>query len=216
MPQAIAGGRTRSNAIAQAVGLERTAVSKYLATLRDLGYVERRVPVTDTRPSTSRKGISVVADPLVRFWFRFIGSVRAALGTGNTAAAAARVEEQLPQFAGQTFEELCSEWVAEQWADGLLEFSCERIGGWWDRDHAIDVVAVGQRDLLVGECKWTPRQVGVSTLSDLRHNAAPLLSGLPDLTPHYALFSRAGFTPELVDMAAAESLILVSADELLA
>ncbi len=34
--------------------------------------VERRVPVTETRPEKSRRSIYRIRDPFLRFWFRFV------------------------------------------------------------------------------------------------------------------------------------------------
>ena len=55
---------------------------------------------------------------------------------------------------------------------------------------------------LVGECKWRNRPVGSNVLADLRQAAIPLLEHLPGLQVYYALFAKAGFTPELATQAA--------------
>jgi len=213
--QAIAGGRTRLNEIAQITGLERTAASRYLATLRDLRLVERRVPITETQPEKSRKGIYRLSDPFLRFWFRFVGPCRSVLESGVTGPAARQVAEALPQFTGPAFEDLCRAWVAERAAAGALPVAVERIGSWWARDREVDIVAVGGDAILIGECKWSARPVGVSVLDELERAAEPLVAQFPNRRVVYALFARTGFSPKLREVAKARGVLLVSAERLL-
>ena len=84
--QAIAACNTRLNEIAQAAGVERAPASRYLATLIDLGVVERAVLVTELHPEKSRKGIYIVADGFLRFLFRLVECARAAIVAGRFAA----------------------------------------------------------------------------------------------------------------------------------
>ncbi|MBE2202532.1 MAG: hypothetical protein IAE79_28230 [Anaerolinea sp.] len=44
------------------VGIERSNITKYLAVLRELGYVERLTPATVRRPEQSRQGRYVITD----------------------------------------------------------------------------------------------------------------------------------------------------------
>ncbi len=82
--RALAGGKTRPNEIAQASSMgDRTTVVRYLDTLREMGLVERRLPITETAPHKSRKGSYRIRDPFICFWFRFVFPNRSDLETGN-------------------------------------------------------------------------------------------------------------------------------------
>jgi hypothetical protein len=215
--QAIAGGRTQLNEIAQAVGLERTAVTRYLATLRELGLVERRVPITEEQPDKSRKGLYYLADHFLRFWFRYVGPRQSVLQSGITAPLARQVAEELPQFIGPAFEEVCSAWLAEQAAADSLPVTIERVGRWWADRAEVDIVGLGPAAVLVAECKWTARPVGASLLADLRRSTAALVERFPGRRVVYALFARSGFTDELQAAAAVDDgIMLVSAERVLA
>jgi DNA-binding IclR family transcriptional regulator len=48
--EAIAGGRTRPNEIAQAAGIPLNSLPFYLTTLQEMGLVERAVPATEKHP----------------------------------------------------------------------------------------------------------------------------------------------------------------------
>lgn len=219
--QAIAQGKTRLNEISQATGMERGPASRYLAILQDLRLIERQVPVTERQPDKSRRGVYRLRDPFLTFWFRFVAPYFSTLEVGHTAPIAQLVADGLSHFVGPVFEDLCREWVAEQAALQRLPFVPQRIGAWWNNEEEIDLVAVSDDALLLGECKWTNRPVGANILDDLKRKAHALLASEKSTSVirprlHYALFARAGFTPELQDTARAAGILLVGPDDLLA
>ncbi len=214
--QAIAQGRTRLNEIAQATGLGRQPVSRYLAVLQDLHLVERKVPVTERRPDKSRKGIYRLRDPFLRFWFRFVAPHFSTLEGGHTAPVARLVEAELTAFTGPVFEDICRDWVMEQGTLGYLPIIPERVGAWWEREEELDIMAIGEDAVLFGECKWTARAVGTNILDDLKRKAHPLIQQGNWTHVHYALFSRSGFTSALESQARNEGVLLVGPESLLA
>lgn len=210
--QAIAQGRTQLNEISQITGIDRQPASRYLAILQELRLVERRVPITDSMPEKSRKGIYRLREPFLRFWFRYVAPNVSTLEDGLVEPLARAVAEDLPRFVGPAFEDLCTSWVAEQGALGQLPFVPRRVGGWWSAAGEIDVVAVGDAAVLFGECKWTERPVGTNILDDLVRKAVPLAERMKWGAIHYALFAKSGFTADLVRRAEAEGVSLVAAE----
>ncbi len=69
---AVARGSERVGDIAAAVGVDSTTANKYLSTLRELGLVERHVPLTDPDPLRSRRGTYRIADRFLAFHFRHV------------------------------------------------------------------------------------------------------------------------------------------------
>jgi len=69
---AVAGGASRVGDIALTVGVDSTTANKYLHVLRELGLVERSIPLTDPNPLRSRRGVYRVADRFVSFHFRHV------------------------------------------------------------------------------------------------------------------------------------------------
>jgi len=69
---AVASGASRVGDIALAVGVDSTTANKYLHVLRELGLVERAIPLTDPNPLRSRRGVYRVADRFVSFHFRHV------------------------------------------------------------------------------------------------------------------------------------------------
>jgi AAA+ ATPase superfamily predicted ATPase len=196
--EAIAGGRTRLNEIKQATGLE--GVSAYLSTLQGLHLVERVVPVTETQPHKSRRGLYRLCDQFFRFWFRFIHPNRTLLERGGAQAALdSFVGPQLDTFTGPVFEDVCHQSLWRQGLRGELPFVPLRVGGWWRANEEIDAVAVGQEVALLAECKWSRRPVGLNILRDLERKASIASRELDGRQVYLGLFSRSGFTAHVHD-----------------
>ncbi|MEZ4719874.1 MAG: ATP-binding protein [Caldilineaceae bacterium] len=208
--EAIAGGRTRLNEIAQAAHITPNSVSFYLKTLQEMGLIDRVVPVTETNPAKSRWGIYQLTDHYFRFWFRFVYPNHSLLERGETAQVRRRIAEQLDQFTGPAFERICQEWVWRHAAD-RFDLTPQAVGHWWNRQEEIDVAAVGEAGMLLGECKWTTRPVGVNIWEELQRKAQAV--GV-DGPVRYALFARAGFTEALTRRAGDEGVTLVGLEEL--
>jgi hypothetical protein len=73
-------------------------------------------------------------------------------------------------------------------AGGGLGFMPRAIGRWCDEREEIDVVAVGERDLLLGACKWTGDPVGLDVLEELARKAPRVLRLAVPRAVGYALF----------------------------
>jgi hypothetical protein len=217
---AIAAGKTRQHEIAQAAALpSHDTAGPYLRTMQALHLVERQVPAAEPHPHKSRKGIYRMSDHFMRFWFRFVYPHESALARGDLAGVLERrITPYLDEFVSLAFEELAHWQIWRLARAGRLPFAPDRVGAWWDGQHEIHVVAVGEGGLLLGECKWSTRAIGVGILDQLKRSGASLLAGEGYLkTAHpitYTLFSRSGFTPELRELAARENVILVEASDL--
>ena len=206
--EAIASGRTRLNQIRQATGLE--GVSSYLDTLQGLRLIERVVPVTETQPHKSRRGIYRLHDHFFRFWFRFVHPNRTLLERGGAEIALdALVAPRLASFTDPIYEEVCRQALWRMGIQDVLPFLPLRIGGWWRANQEIDIVAMGQDQALLVECKWSTRPVGVDVLRNLERKAPAVAQELGDRKLSYGLCARSGFTPQVQDDAAQRSDLLL-------
>ncbi len=215
--QAIAHGCTRLNAIAQAARLAPATVGKYLDVLRGLGIIERRVPITETRPEKSRQSIYRLYDPFLRFWFRFVHPFQDRLELGMLEAVMGQeVAPHFDSFVGQAFEDAAQAYVATAARRGQLPISPTRLGRWWSNGSEIDLVGIddGRREIIVGECKWSERPVGPDVLDDLLAKASYVPGG-PWRRIVPILFAKRGFTPDLVARATAGEVLLVTPDDMI-
>ena len=206
--EAIASGRTRLNEIKQATGLD--GVSSYLATLQGLRLVERVVPVTESKPHKSRRGVYRLRDQFFRFWFRFVHPNRTLLEQGGAQIALDRlVAPQLDSFTAPVFEEICRQFLWRLGLAGDLPFLPLRIGGWWRAGEEIDAIAIGQEAALLVECKWTSRSIGLDILRNLERKAGVVREELGSRPLYFGLCARNGFTPQVLrDAARRDDLFL--------
>ena len=182
--QAIADGKTRLNEIKQATGIEGATV--YLDTLQQLHLVERRVPVTETQPHKSRRGIYRLRDPYLRFWFRFVHPNRSQLERGGAQIILNnQVLPKLDLFTGQAFEDICQQFLWSRGLSGELSFTPQNIGNWWNANEEIDLVTLGETDAMLVECKWSNKPVGSDILANLERKASLIL---PELERSPGLF----------------------------
>jgi AAA+ ATPase superfamily predicted ATPase len=215
---AIAAGNHTQREIAKTAGLEH--VTSYLGRLQKLYFVRREVPVTVpvTRHSTSRRGRYDLADPYLRFYYRFIHPNQHLLEQGLHDWLWTLIGEQLPPYVGlYAFEALCREWILARARVGDLSFVPERVGSHWSSDAQVDVVAINwrQRSILLGEAKWTREPLRRPTVRDLVDKAPKVVpEGAKGWTVHYAFFSRSGFTPAAAAEAQSVEALLIDLDTL--
>lgn len=212
---AIAGGRTRLQQIADATGLiERPYVVRRAVTvLEDLELVRRE---RDFDPHPKAAFRYRIADPAVRFWYRFVYPHRSRLETGDARAVWDRhVAPQLDEYMGKAFEEICREAFRlrhDRW--GLP--AARQWGRWEGRDRnrrSIEIDLVARLDdarILTGEVEWSSRPITPTVHHDLIRNLEDLgRSGQgwanDALDPHRSVghlyVSAGGFTDDFLRVA---------------
>ena len=209
--QAIAQGKRKLAEIVNASGLPQAVANKYLGVLADLRIVEREIPVTEANPLKSKKGLYRISDEFCRFWFRFVLPRRSELELGRLQQVANESIGQLPQFLGETYEKVARETLMH---DMEVFFPYSAIGRWWDKNEEIDVVAINQeRDsILFCEVKATEKKVGMDVLLSLRKKAEKVVWGSANRKEYFCLFSRVGFTDNLLVEAKKQQVVLYTED----
>lgn len=196
--RAIAHGANTQSAIGKRTGLSQGHVSKYLGVLRDTGFVERQVPVTESL-DTSRRGRYFVTDPYLRFYYRFLSTHQAQLAMGAQQKTLALIQESLNEFIEQnTWRELCRDWLALASQAGILPFDLETIGGAWTRTQEAGLAAIDRRTnrMILGDCFWTDQPVGRADLQSLVRRTNALLPKKGEWEVYYVSFSAQGWTED--------------------
>jgi hypothetical protein len=151
---ALATGSALHKDIAARTSIPERSLGYYLKQLEDLGYVERRYPLTD-RAATKRSVRYALSDSLLRFWFRFVFPNQTFVQQRGAALAFRElIRPDLDAYFGICFERLCRKALPFLYARERVSAGY-RIGEFWSRDTQIDVVGLrddGVTDL--GECKW--------------------------------------------------------------
>lgn len=198
--EAIASGSTRISELASRLAQPANSLTRYIALLRDLSIVEREVPVAETNPAKSKRGVYTITDSFLRLWFGCIYPYESFFEIGEVESALEKLRPRLNLHIEQTYGLLCRDYAKRNLASAS---EAVRVGRQWGAHYEIDVAGVDAqgRFTLVGECKWSRSKVGLSVLRDLQGIVEQ--QALP-LAPHiqWLLFSRSGFTKELERYAA--------------
>ena len=223
--KAIADGNHKLGKIAGVLGQETSALTPYLATLADLGFIEKRTPVTEKNPEKSRKGLYFIADNFTRFWFRYVYPYKGELELDNMQIVMDEMgKDFITGFVAFVYEDICKNIFVNLCKNGLISFVPSRIGSYWlndyDGDTEIDVMAVDSQNKLVfvGECKYHGKPVDAPVyfaLKDKVVNANEIKKAYPGYGVIYGVFSKSGFTQRMLDAAKENSgLLLINEDSL--
>ena len=220
--KAISDGNHKLSKIGMTMEQDTSAITPYLKTLIDLGFVIKNVPITEKNPERSRKSLYYVSDNFIRFWFRYVYPFKGELELDNQQIVLDEMGKDFKQkFVAFAYESICRNIFAELCRKGQIDFEPSRIGSYWRNDNEgdteIDVAAVDNQHkrLFLGECKYHAKPVDVAVYSALQEKgqSKELTAAFKGYEIVYGLFSKSGFTDRLVEMAAENSnLILIQED----
>ncbi|QDU65635.1 ATP-binding protein [Engelhardtia mirabilis] len=154
--RAVAKGSEKVGDIALTVGVESTTANKYLSVLRELGLVERLVPMTDPDPLRSRRGTYRIADRFLAFHFRHVQPNLSLIEAGR---------------GERVLEEVIEPDIPNLFEDALVDFVLDHL-----RREAAELL--GREVLEVGR-HGGERVRALARLDDGSHVAAVVESGRP-------------------------------------
>ena len=206
---AIATGSNKLNEIATKSQITTSACSVYLNSLLSLNIVKRELPVLSK--SNSRNTIYRINDGMFRFWYKFVYENISEINMRQGEVVYDEIENQISNFMGETFEEICKQYLWQENITGRLPFRFKDCGRWWGNnprtkeEQEIDLLAYAKNGkALFAECKWTNAKADNQILDNLIKKAAMF-----DYTDkYYILFSKSGFNEE-VRKRACDRVILV-------
>ena len=200
----IAMGNRKLSEIASSLNVKATSLTKYLKVLTDLDLIEREVPATEVSSEKSKSGLYRITDNYIAFWFKYIYPYRSYLEKGEDEYVMTKIKESFIQnFASFVYEDVCREKMWELPAQGKT-LSFEKVGRYWgSKAGEIDIVAIGneEKNLILGECKYTKKEKGLELLHALQEKTPAIVSLTGVKNVQYIIFSTAGFTKGLRDEA---------------
>lgn len=209
--EVLARGNNQVSVIADKTHISMATVSAAMANLQELGIVTNRYPVG----RKTRRAIWEFSDQLFAFWYRFVFPYTSLILSGQTAGVLAKIQKELPQFLGRSFEAIAQAYVLSS-----TELLITEIGRWWGPDPAtkseeeIDLVACDREGVWIfGECKWTNTPMSEATLKTLLYRST-LVTTSSEVS--FWLFSKSGFTDSLKAIAEHDKRVrLVGLDDLI-
>lgn len=206
----IADGNHKLGTIAGILGLETSALTPYLKTLSELGFIEKQVPVTEKNAEKTRKGLYFISDNFLRFWFRYVYPYKGELELDNTQISLDELDKDFKEkFVAFAYEDICKEIFARLCSDKAIDFTPSKIGSYWLNDKSgntqIDVMAVDtvNKRLFAGECKYHNQPIDADVYFELVKkvdNSSEIKSAFKGYTVIYGVFSKSGFTSRMTDI----------------
>lgn len=206
----IADGNHKLGTIAGILGLETSALTPYLKTLSELGFIEKQVPVTEKNAEKTRKGLYFISDNFLRFWFRYVYPYKGELELDNTQISLDELDKDFKEkFVAFAYEDICKEIFARLCSDKAIDFTPSKIGSYWLNDKSgntqIDVMAVDtvNKRLFAGECKYHNQPIDADVYFELVKkvdNSSEIKSAFKGYTVIYGVFSKSRFTSRMTDI----------------
>ncbi|WP_457641368.1 ATP-binding protein [Persephonella sp.] len=203
--QVISQGEHKLGKIASKLGIGTKNLTSFIEKLIELEIIERQVPITEENPAKSKKGFYFIKDNFFKFWFRYVFPYQSYLETEKYDFVIDKIKSDFNLFVSSVFEKVCIDYLLYK---DKLPFNIKKIGRWWDKDKEIDIVALGENEILFGECKYWENPVGLNVLNDLIQKSKSVNRN-KNKQEYFAIFSKAGFTKELKDLATRKSNILL-------
>ena len=145
--------------------------------------------------------------PFMRFWFGFVTYYKKDLLQGDAAAFLENFKNNYERLRTLVYEQLCDALLVKYYEKSTPLLS---HGSYWNQHSEFDILAISEdKKLILGECKYKDRKVCKNELSKLKAKA--LQSGIK--VNVYALFSKSGFSNELLGMKS-ENLLLFDLNDL--
>ena len=212
--KAISWGKRKFGEIVNDTGLRKNILTKYLQILDRLQLIEKEAPVTEDNLSKSRKGLYRISDNFVRFWFQYVYPYVSDLEIERFSEVLRKIKESFIIMEAAAYESVCRELV---WNYEDKTFIYERVGKWWEKEKEIDLIALNKstKEILFGECKWSNKQVGTNVYKDLKTKANSVQWERGIRKEHFILFSKNGFTKDMIELAKHQSILLVEKNKLI-
>ena len=222
----IADGNHKLGKIASALNQDTYSITPYLSTLTELGFIEKRIPVTEKNPEKTRKGLYFISDNFIRFWFHYVYPYKGELELDNVQIVLDEINKDFKEkFVAFAYEDICKEIFQNLCKKGGIDFVPSRIGSYWlndfNNDTEIDVMAIDNQNkrIFVGECKYHNKSVDAQVYFSLKEkveNNDEIKKGFTGFELIYGLFSKSGFTNRMLDIAKENvDILLINDDTLL-
>lgn len=204
--QSIATGNTKISSISSQLDIPSNGLTPYISKLIELDILEKEIPVTEDIKN-SKKALYKIKDNYLNFWFNYVYPYQSYLEIGNLTYPLEKIKSTFDLWVSKVYENLLRESL--MW-NNKIPFLIRNLGRWWDKNEEIDIVALGENEILFGECKWSNKHVGLSVLYKLKEKAKVVKWKNDSRKEYYILFSKSGFSEELIEASQKDSSIILS------
>ena len=217
--ETIAAGSNQVQEIADKSGISSQNVLHLLKNLVETGIVERQQAITEEH--NKKKVQYILADEMLRFWYRFIPDAMGAVEIGKgDLYYYQNVRPNLYSFMGNVFEKMCRQYTLKNGIEGKFQCTITRVGTWWgtnpEKKAETDIDVVGldpvNKQAIIGECKFRHEMTDKKVFDSLIERHTLLHQNYRVV--QYLLFSASGFSDWVVAESQKGVLRLIDLNEL--
>ncbi len=206
----------KASDIALYAKIDNRAIYAYLNKLEELNIIELvKNPLSNK--SDKRYHIS---DLYLRFAYTFIEPNVSLIISLEEKAKSFILNQRFDEYLGFVYEEIIRDSLYDYALACKLDFMPLSIGKWWGNimlngkwtESKIDVVGINKNNIVLGECKYRNKKVGIKELDSLKYKSQFILKEDKKVT--YLLASGSGFSDELLSIKD-DNLLLICNSEIL-
>lgn len=185
------------NDIYKHTGFSRAKISVYLKILMELDLVEKVYSYESDGRSNAQKGIYRIANPYVRFYFRYLFPNQSLMQLVSPEEFyEAKVKDSYPLFIEETYRKICREQMKARYA---------HVSEWVGKTGNLDIVAVDVAgNVSVAACSYS-RVMNMEDYEWLIFSAKKARIHISELF----LFGEKGFDDALIQLAAEKNVKLM-------
>ena len=195
----ISASEKDSGKIAKQCGMEQRNVYPYLNKLIDLEIVS----LVDNPLSLKKEHRYRISDSFFRFYYTFFEPNVSLISTLREKSMDIILNDQYHEFLGFVYEDIIRGNIFQYALDNQLPFVPRIIGKWWGQicknnnwqESEVDVIAYDDHYLIIGECKYRSKAIGVQELDNLKLKAQFIPAKGREL--FFLLAGKNGFTEEV-------------------
>ena len=170
----LANGSKGITELEKSTGIGSGQIMYYLERLILLGFVSRHTPIG--KGANTKKVAYRLDDYYLRFYFAFVHPNRQRIAANPAGSRFdAITANRWDAFAGISFEHFVQDHAATVVSSAGFKGDIKRVGSFWQKPTKrkkgvqIDLlIECNDQTMLVCECKWSRKRVGVDTVSALR------------------------------------------------
>ena len=174
--------------------------------------IEREVPITEKNPEKSKKGLYIIKENYIEFWFKFVYPYMSYIEMDKLKYVESKIKQNIiDNHISYAYEDIAQETLLEYATTEEIGFEILKIGKWGNSDTKIDIVAINDdtKDIIFGECKYTKNKVGVDVFYNLIEKSKKVDWNFKKRRVKYVIFSKNGFTDNLIDLSKENNNIML-------
>lgn len=197
---AVANGASHMTDIARETNIDDNKLSKYISVLLKLKLLKKLVPFQEQETlKQHKKTYYILDDMMLVFWYKFVFPYSSSIKTGlGKQILRNQILPNILDYAAYIFLHICYQHMCKlRTIDGSY-INFDKVGFEWNKEDCFNdfkIVAKNNTSICYAQCVWSIKKVSPDLLTSLQTNYYN-----HELTNHYIIFSRKGFTEKALSL----------------